>query len=144
MKTLLVIFNWTFRGCNVKPFTEFNINHHKSGNSGKISFHKTFDTALQIMEGPSTQMQDLVSNNYVYYHRKSWDSYELLSTFGSWKLICLKTCVEFSLNAAFLELSQNCMSWISISFETKAGLFSQLHQQYRLIPTLLWSFHWKC
>lgn len=78
MKTLLVTINWNFRGCNVKSFTEFNRNQHKSGKSGKMSLHKTFDTALQIMEGPSTQMQDLDRFKNVYYRRKRRDSYELL------------------------------------------------------------------
>lgn len=78
MKTLLVTINWTFRGCDVKPFTEFNRNQQKSGKSGKMSFHKTLGTALQIIEGPSTQMQDLNRYKNVYYRRKSRDSYELL------------------------------------------------------------------
>lgn len=78
MKTLLVNINWNFRGCNGKPFTEFNRNHYKSGKSGKMSFHKTLDTALQIMEGPSTQLQDLNRFKNVYYRRKSLRSYELL------------------------------------------------------------------
>lgn len=43
-----------------------------------MSFRQTFDTALQIMEGPSTQIQHLNRFKNVYYRRKSRDSYELL------------------------------------------------------------------
>lgn len=43
-----------------------------------MSFHKDFDTALQIMEGPSTQMQDLNRFKNVYYRQKSRDTYKLL------------------------------------------------------------------